>query len=486
LAQEFVQRWGAALCTEAEINEVGENTVQFTLNLSDIRLRTMHKVPCMLVSGGAKLDEPLRAFWNKFNSSNNLPFVLALSDEAREAAARELNSDRRMLLSAAQVKEILRADSAKELLKQKLREQIPRGVLIPFNTLRPAEGGMFFGRQHELNRLRDEDTSSFAIAGPGRVGKTSLARRYKNDKLHAKTGRGSRIQFIDLYHADPMPNKTARFIAMNIEPSRRSDRLVVGDLVNFLRYYKNRNGGMMELVLDEVDEVCQGEAFKALGEAARAKLCRLILCGRGVLLRMMLNSKSPLDCRLNLIQLGPLDDESARGLLVKPLTDLGFGLDKPDLLAGEVAELTGRTAGLIQLVGEELANRAIAEKTDIISPEHLEALKGGFIIAQTFIKSLNDLDNPEARLVALSLLDSGCEEFSVAEVHTVAQAEGLKLDLKRVNDVCIDLMINNVLVWHNGTYRVANGGLSLYSRKHGYLSHALNEARAAAAARPHP
>ena len=157
LAQEFVQRWAGALCTDAEVNEVGENTAQFMLDLSDIRLRTMHEVPCMLVSGGANIEQPLRAFWNKFNSTSHLPFIFALSDAAHAEAARTLQSGRRILLSAGQAKQMLYSAPAHGLLKQILHQQIPKRALVPYNILVPAEGGMFFGRKQELNRLRDED-----------------------------------------------------------------------------------------------------------------------------------------------------------------------------------------------------------------------------------------------------------------------------------------------------------------------------------------
>lgn len=477
LAQEFVQRWAGALCTEAEVNEVGENTAQFFLDLSDVRLRTMHEVPCMLVSGSSNLDQPLRAFWNKFNSSNHLPFVLALSDAAYEAATRTLKSDHRLLLSAAQVKQMLRAAPAQNLLKQILIQQVPKRTLVPYNLLVPAEGGMFFGREHELSRLRDEDMTSFAIAGPGRIGKTSLAMRYKNEMVRAHHPRAPRMTFISMYDAKPLPSKIARTIAMKIEEGSRSDRMVAGDLLNFLKYNKKRYGGTLELLLDEVDEVCQGETFKVLGEAARSKLCRLIFCGKGVLLKMMLSSKSPLDCRLSLIPLEPLDENSARDLLIKPLTDLGFTLDNPERLAGEVSELTGRMPNLVQLFGEKLADGAIAKKIDTITPENLETLKEDFIIAQTFMKAFNDLDDPEARLVALSLLNGGVEEVSVAEVQAVAKSEGIRMDLKRANEVCIDLLINSVFAWKDGAYCIASKGLSFYVRKRGYLSSALEDAR---------
>jgi len=478
LAQELVQRWAAPLCTEAEIIEVGENTAEFVITLTDIRLRTMHEVPCLLVGGDSDLSQPLREFWSKFNSTHHLPFVLTLSKTAHDAAVRILRSGRCLLLSSEQVKRMLHAEFALVELKQILIRQIPKRTLIPYNLLVPAEGGMFFGRENELSRLSDEDSTSFAIAGPGRIGKTSLALRHKHEMLRSRRVGATRIILANLYNVEHLPDRVARFVAMSIENSRRSDRMTTGDLVNFLQYQKKKCGGPFELLLDEVDEDCEGQAFKALGEAARSGLCRLVLCGKGALLKTMLSSRSPLDCRLDLIQLEHLDEDSARALLIKPLTDLGFKLEDEDRIAEEVLDLTGNMPNLIQLFGMKLVDRAIVNKDDKILPDHLEAVKKDFFVAQFFIKSLNELTDPETRLVALALLSENHQSFTVPAVQAIARREGLSIDLARTNEICIDLLINNVVVWDNGSYTIASAGLPFYARKKDYLKTALEEARA--------
>ncbi|MFL6335472.1 MAG: hypothetical protein ACJ754_19345, partial [Pyrinomonadaceae bacterium] len=311
-ARELVRRWASALNTEAEISRTDENVIEFIVRLPEIRLRTMHEVPCLLVSGHTRLADPLREFWSRYNSPNHIPFVLTLSDAAHAEAEKALNSKRRLVLSAGQVGEMADGGHARALLVSTLTRLVPRRSLLPFNFLTPAEGGMFFGREHELERLRDEDTNSFAVAGPGRIGKTSLILRYKALLTLERSPRAHCVKYVSFYKSDPLPNKTARLLAMQLDPSSRSNRVEAADLVNFLRYQSGRKfGAPPDLLLDEVDEVCQGEAFQYLGEAAKLGFCRLILCGKGVLLKMMLNTKSPLDCRLDLLQLNPLAEHEA-------------------------------------------------------------------------------------------------------------------------------------------------------------------------------
>jgi hypothetical protein len=479
LARELVRRWTSALNTEAEISRTDENIIEFVVRLTDIRLRTMHEVPCLLASGHTRLAEPLREFWGRYNSPHHIPFVLALSEPARAEAEKALNSKRHLILTAQQVKEMAGGKQARALLIKALTQQIPRRTLLPYNFLVPAEGGMFFGRNHELERLRDEDANSFAIAGPGRIGKTSLVKRYKDMMTLARNPRAKSIRYVSFYKSEPLPNKTARLLAMQLDPSSRSNRVEASDLVNFLRYQSTRSfGGPPELLLDEVDEVCLSETFQFLGEAAKLGYCRLVLCGKGVLLKMMLNTKSPLDCRLDLLQLRPLEDDEAVALLAQPLADLGFHIVNLDALSEEVLYLTGRLPNLVQLFAIKLADGAMKAGRGHIAPEHLEALKDDFLIAQFFIKSLTDLDDPQTRLVGMLLVREGRRDFSVAAVQEVARSEGVVLDSRRASDICTDLLVNNVLVWNHGSYSIANGGLIFYAQKKEFLGNALEETRA--------
>ncbi|MFL6334709.1 MAG: hypothetical protein ACJ754_15470, partial [Pyrinomonadaceae bacterium] len=159
--------------------------------------------------------------------------------------------------------------------------------------------------------------------------------------------------------------------------------------------------------------------------------------------------------------------------------DLGFKIVDPDALSEEVFYLTGRLPNILQLFGIKLADGAMKAGRDFIAPEHLEALKDDFIIAQFFIKTLTELDDPQTRLVGMLLVKDGRRDFTVAAVQEVARRGGVELDSRRANDICTDLLVNNVLVWNHGSYSIANGGLIFYAQKKEFFGSALEEARAA-------
>jgi hypothetical protein len=190
----------------------------------------------------------------------------------------------------------------------------------------------------------------------------------------------------------------------------------------------------------------------------------------------MLNSKSPLDCRLDLIQLEPLDERSATELILRPMADLGFRVESEEGIVNYVLRMTGRLPHLVQLYGQKLAQLAIQEKTDTISPALLETLKWDFMLAQYYINPFCDMKDPQLRAVGLSLLRHTGRNFSIVDVQRIAARAGLRLDYVRVREICNDLLINNVLVWNNGSFRIANEGLYFYANEMGFLDTALKEA----------
>jgi hypothetical protein len=478
LVQELVHRLSDKLDCFIDLNQCGDDTLSFTAQFPNIRLRTMNEVQGLLLGGSREIGDTITDFWKKYNNPSFLPFILTTSEASFVQAKDFLTNDRCLVLSSGQLRNLLNSSDPPETLKGYLKEQIPRRSLIPFDIFKPATGAMFFGRDEEISRLEEEDDVSFAVAGPGRMGKTSLVNRYRMQLAKSHNQRTARFP-ISFYKADPDADAAAQFFAMSVDPGSRSARIKPDGLVNLLRHMRSKHNKPIELLLDEVDDVCQGDAFRYLGEAAKLGHCRMVLCGKGVLLRTMLNNSSPFACRMELLQLGPLSETAARSLLFKPLSDLGFKFSNPDHVFDDIIPFTGRLPHLLQLFGRKFAEYAIRAGTNDITPTLLNDVKGDFLIPQFFIKSLIDLDDPTTRLLGLMLVEKAPDKISLADVQSAAEAEGLKLDVKHVFDICLDLTINNVLVWNHGSYRLANEGIRFYARQTDYLQTALTEARAA-------
>ncbi len=472
--KEFLQIWKERLNVVVQIKDIGKNQVQFTSEWSDIRLRGLSHVPCLLTT--CKDPSVIREFWRQHAGLGKIPFVLAISEDAQRHAAAVITDSRGLLLSGPETIQLLTDSNPRENLIRHIRRQIPRQRLNPFDFLKPAEGCMFFGRRNELNRLRYEDSTSFAIVGPGKAGKSSLMKYYQQQMLRLKDPRSSYRHYIDFYDCpDLTPDGVARFLAMKIDSSRQSNRVQAKGLVDFLKYQAYRNDVALDLLLDEVDEVCSGSAFKLLGEAAKLGYCRLVLCGKASLLNLMLDEQSPLRGRVELLKLEPLEPADARLLLLEPFKDLGYEIEDPEMLVDRVFRYTGRFPHLLQLFGKRLAALMSEQGANLITVKDIETLKWDFTIAHIFTEPLRNLSNPEAIKLGLILLQDGRQEFSIGMIQEITRTEFVDFGHRELTKLCNELVINNVIAWNGWKYRIANEALYDYVKNLGLLEQLCKE-----------
>jgi hypothetical protein len=120
---------------------------------------------------------------------------------------------------------------------------------------------------------------------------------------------------------------------------------------------------------------------------------------------------------------------------------------------------------------------ATAQEDEILTEDYLRKLEEDFVTAQYFIKPLTGIDDPLTKLVALLLLNETDRVFTIPLVQAVAARAGHQVSHERVLEICNDLVINNVLAWNGGSFRIASEGLHLYAHRMGFLETALAEAR---------
>jgi hypothetical protein len=468
--REFVARWLNALRATPfsqpdQINITNENAFQFQMDLSGTRLHGADNVICLAIGGsGATIAKAVWSFWHRVNSTDRLVFILALSDDAFDQAAEALPNVRCLRLRPEQIIEVLISCEPREKLKEFIRQQIPRHQLIPYNITQPVNSNMFFGRQAELDRLFFESDTSFAIAGAGRLGKTSLGLQFHSRLVREHDPRAHRRKHVDFYDCtDKTSDGVARFLAMGIEPSRRSNEMMTHDMLNFLKHQRQKNDGPLELFLDELDQVCHTAAFDILTMAARRGICRLILCGRGKLLKTVLSESSPLKGRVELLRLQPLDLTSAQNLVIEPLYDLGYKLKDQTRLLEQLFDWTGRFPHLLQLYCKRLTQLAMTD--NIVSADQVTQISSDFETAQIFARQIDSLSDHRARKLAIHLLQDGRRFLTVPQVQAAAARLGFDLDRSQTVETCNDMVINNILAWHEDAYSIANHSLIHYARK---------------------
>ena len=371
--KHLMRLWEKRFKTGVKSGLIGNDEARFVMDLSKVHLRGMDKVGCLIVAGDPNdSSRVLRDFWNKEGKSGHVPYVLAVTNEAHHQAMNLLSRKTCLVLSAEEIVRLL--DSANPIydLKSYLCKQVSRRTLNPYDFNLPTNRNMFFGRRKELNRLCEEENTNFAITGPCRIGKTSLLKQYEYEM---KSKGDNRIRYhIDFYDCEKRTSDgVARFIASKIKASSDGYHMTAKGLVDYLKRQYSIEGQPLELLLDEVDGVCHTEAFEFLGHAAKGGLCRLILCGRGTLFKMLMDKGSAFECRLETIRPEPLDYESARRLILEPLEDLGFAIGEQEKVVENLFELTGRLPHLLQYSGKKLVSFALDRNQDAISLESVNS-----------------------------------------------------------------------------------------------------------------
>lgn len=477
----LTNHWQKKVAVSVEILEVRDNVMHFIADMGNIRLNGTDEAHCLVFAGAdANTASSLAELWEKTNGPSRLIFVFALSRESYQLALHQIPKERAVILAPDSLSVILEGPSPLEDLKRRIREQIPLRRLIPFNIKNAVSGHMFSGRSRLLTRLREEDDVSFAIAGPSRIGKSSLLSHHHRLLKLTRDPRMHSTFRIDCFSCqDRTPDGVARFIALKIDSSSASSNMTSNRLPNFFRFWRSHFNRPIELLLDEVDEIFHPNILQSLGQAAKDRLCRLVFAGKGVLLRAMLDRESPLSCRLDLLRLEPLRPEEATKLLIEPLQDLGIELPEQQEMLAEIHKMSGDFPHLIQYFGSKLVDVLLTEGSRSLDLQHFRQVRDSIEATSYFMSPFRELKDPKTRVVAFAMLCGKGERMQVPGIRDLAREMGAILDLQQTWDICLDLTINNILALDNGAFRVANQGLSYYVRQTGFLAEALREAKSA-------
>jgi hypothetical protein len=466
----LIRKWQERLNVVVVDVEHVDGSTSFLSCFSTVRLRGVREVPCLIVtSDDPQSAETIRAFERQYAGADTLVITIVIVGSLHVRLERQHQSSN-VILCQSDFERVISSSNPRHELKRIIRQQISIYRLNPYDILHPAEDAMFFGRNRELDRLHGEPQTSFAIAGPGRIGKTSLIRRYQRELKLNQTPRALRTFYVSFYAcADQSAEGVVRHLGMAIDPRAWTTRMRAQEAANFFRYMRSQLGGPLELLLDEVDEVCLGVGFKYIGDAARLGLCRLIVCGRSVVLHLGWDKASALDKRIELLRLEPLEFKPARQLLLEPLADLGYQIDDPDRFVEGILQFTGRLPHLLQFFCRKLVEVSIREQLTVLGHKQIEVVQSDFETSQFFTSFISEQEirDSETRLVAFLLIREKRGLVSPLDVLAIARASGLAMELSRAQEICANLLINCVLVWEGGSYRVANDAMAYYARQMG-------------------
>jgi hypothetical protein len=381
----------------------------------------------------------------------DLPFVLTSSPAAYTWACQCVGSHYALVWSPEEVVELVVAARPLEYLKTLLKKRFSIGMLHPFDHQKPVADARFRGRRELLQRLADNPRSSYAVVGPSKMGKTSLARRY----LSGPTAKGVRTRsvYVDLFGRPVDDGALARAIRMAIDPGAAAYYDLAENLPAFLEKARSRLGGALEIVLDEVDKHVNLPLLRTLIHLAIGNVCRLILIGRWRLMKAAVHSREDNFSRLETIVLEPLSADEAWEILDRPLADLGLHTGPCRRELRHAIARLGRVPGIIQEFGSFLVQEARGEITSEVVKRALNRV----VTTSRLIGLLNDLSCPLARAAALLLALYG-PASGVVEPLSLQEDFGQRGIHARTQDfmeLCDELVIHHLLGYDDGIYRMA-------------------------------
>jgi hypothetical protein len=446
--------------------------LRFRLDLTRAYLGGMGEgVGAALVGGSG--DEPLEAleqFAHAAGGGLGFPLAFCVTEDALQAARLLLPERFSVAIGPADLAALLDDQDPLGELTRQAAAQISRVALSVYRVLRPADVA-FFGRDREQSLLFDDLRSSYAIAGPGRIGKSSLMKRHARNLRRRRDPRTTRLHEIDLMAIGQAPeDEVARFLAVNIRATRRAERVTASDLTRFLRECRSESDGPLELLLDETDLVCEGEAFRQLGQSAKDGSVRLVLCGRKRLYDFASRESSPLGQRLVLMRLSPLSETEARALLLLPMRALGLSFWPEAELVRSILNRTGRLPHLIQYYAKHLVELTNDHGCDRITSDLIDELESREDFLEMFLAPLEELSGRPAYDLARALLRDGRGRFETADIRGVqGQLGRTMVDAAAVRREADELVVANLLSWDRGGYRVISPVMRDAAREAGFL-----------------
>jgi hypothetical protein len=471
-ARELTHRLVVGLeCTPPTEVSAWPSSLVFCLDLSRILLGGLgERVNCLVLGGeNESPGRDVSRFWQELGNSGGVVMAFCISDDAYAQAVRRLPPRYSLALPPAEVADLLAAPEPRRRLAERLSVRLGRTFMSIYDISKPATVA-FFGRSRELMRLWDDAGTSYAVTGPGRIGKSSLLRRHAENLKRRSDHRASRLVMFDCteFPLDD-PNAVARKIATRMHPSPKSQRVTASDLLSFLRECRPA-GGPIELLIDEADAFCFTEPFRQLGQAARDGYVRMVLCGRKGVHDYALREASPLAGRLEVIRLGPLQDAEARDLICQPMADLGITVDEDPSVLRRLLDQTGRLPHLIQYYCKHLVD-LLSGRRDGTQVTHtlISELESGYEFLENLLSPLFELREERTYDVAVGLLQKGNEHFRLADVEALAARLGHTLSLREARDLCDELVVQNILMWDRLAYRLSSQALRMSAKRSGLL-----------------
>lgn len=254
-----------------------------------------------------------------------------------------------------------------------LLSQVDLTAVSPFIINGPTTQKNFFGRENEIQSIAEHiHSTSFAIIGGRRIGKSSLLKQ-----LH--TARLPSLGYRTIYHDCQVTPDYQAFTGAPIldwSPGPpASPPLNMGALLK-----SPPRDRRIVLLLDEADKLVlpdranNWKLFSELRSLANSGSVQVILCGERTLREALRDPRSPLFNFVNEMLLGPLDFRSAEELITLPMRQLEIQLIDERAIVNQIWTFSSGHPNVIQRICNRLIRQLNERGSRRIDLENVNAV----------------------------------------------------------------------------------------------------------------
>ena len=410
------------------------------LTFQDIRLPTI--LPFVFLQRPELLEsdlDDLRHFLSE-HFHRRFALLVLFSDELGLERARRMLNEKLRKVYAYDVIALEREDFQQIIVKKDpqraLRQFVLRNIdliaISPFVTSGPVPDNMFFGREQELRQITENvGTTSYALVGGRRVGKTSILQRLDRVRLPA-------AGYSTLYF-DCQPYPTSKEFLRAAYQRWMNERLP-GDsaLPPFTEILDHFAGDEpLTILLDEIDRLAMNDAvegsplFSTLRALSQSGRCQFVICGERALRSKLRDADSPLFNFCNEMLIGMLDYRAVEELVTKPFKQLETELVNEHELVQRIYDFSSGHPNVVQRLCQQLVEQLNERQTRQLTVKDVDAV----VSDPKFQRDSRDIFWERAtvleKLTSLVMVEESCR--SVDDVRQALARHGVQASFRQVD-----------------------------------------------------
>lgn len=464
----------------------------FRVDLSDWKLALSERTPIIWVNSELQEqfspDELVESLLDvvRMNSWRHRDVLVLLGGDGQELKALVAGGDSRFIVvDAADQRRILAAASFTKALQRHVCEQIPISVLAPYEYGPPVVGTRFFGRKREINDILRHDTTSFAIMGVRRIGKTSLLNEIERRMLEQGEKKERIVRLDCSTHSGPVQfvEEVVRQLNIRELPRLKNIQDSYFSFPDFLKRMSKMHGGPITIFLDEADQFllwARDVTLPALRDSMTSGACRYIVAGFQAVMSEWSDNKSPFYWAFRAINLGPFEREDIEEIVRLPARSLHLRIeDEPAFLARLQADTRGHPY-LIQYCCVDMMRQLELEGSRVLSPPRLEGIYTSEGFESLILNSFMDNVAVHDKVLVYALLKNFPGEkdsYTESEIYGALSRQHATFKAEEIMRVCHRLVMAAVLVRDGPKYQFAFPVFPRVLRANHDLDHLLSVAK---------